>query len=282
MQQKSVTKKLIIDLAVALLILAACVIVGTYAWMTRNTALKAENYNMQILAPDIVVRDYKVYQYNAETNKVDNVTNEDGDYEMTQYDSIFLERNVYTPLLFVVDLGNVTPGAISVNVFCNTLHTEPALHFTSNVICVKAASGYTINSFAQSNNGGEVSYDDTEEARMHLFDSAAKYFKTDNTKGQFCHVTKEGTGASANYIFDTKKTYISFDLNLVADDLVPQADGTTTAQVYLIVDYAPDLVEAQRIEAFSDIDIQSVWNKPIKYENDITTISFETKKNDGH
>ena len=266
----------------ALMILGACAVIGSYAWMTRNTALRAENHNMQILAPDVVVRDYKVYQYNAETNKVDNVTNEEGDYEMTLYDSIFLERNVYTPLLFVVDLGNVTTGAMTVNVYCNTLHTDPAEHWTSNIICVKAASGKTINDFAVASSGISVNYDaNDEDARMHLFDSASHYFKTDNNKGQFCSVTTSGSGIDRKFIYAPKKTYVSFDLNMTAADLIDQPDGSKTAKVFLIVDYAPELVEAQNIEAFGDVDIQSRFNEPVPYENDITTIYFETKKNDG-
>ena len=291
MQQKTVTKKLILYLVLALLILGASIVAISYAWLTRNTALRARNENMQILAPDVVVRDYEVYQYNAETNQVDKVTNAEGQYEMTQFDTIFLERNVYTPLLFVIDLGNVTPGALSVNVFCNSLHTDPAVKFTSNVVCLKAASGNTIEQYAITSNGGVViDYESVGEdspagaaARKKLFDSAAEYFKTDTNKGQFCQVTTSGSGIDTEYIYAPKKTNVSFNLNLKASDLKDnEEDGSKIARVYLIVDYAQELVEAQGVQAFGTAMVSYTGNEPIPYPNDITTIYFETPKTDGH
>lgn len=273
MSQKSVSKKLILDLVLTLILLIACIVGGTYAWMSRNASLKANNPNMQIFAPDVVVRDYTVYQYNSETNKVDDVTTESGIYQMTQYDSIFLERNVYTPLLFKIDLGEVTPGALSVNVYCDSTHRTGSDHYTSNVVCVKAATAGAISNYAVAHGGTAISTITTEAERQNLFDAAANYFKTNNTKGQFCTVAKVSSGGGIEYQF-TKQTTITFNFNLSADDIVTGRNDEKTTTIYLIVDYEPTLVEAQQIQHFSNIEIQGAYTEPISYPNDITTIFF--------
>jgi len=274
MERKTVTNKLILNALISFILVIGCIVGVSYAWLTRNTSIQASNPRMQILAPDITVKDFNVYQYDSETNTVTEAAlNAEGHYEMTQYDTIFTERNVYTPLLFVVTLEDVTPGALTVNVYCDSSHTNPADDYLSNIVCVKAASARDINNYAIASNGGIAvnNTPSTASETQHMFDSAAKFFKYGykGSTGKFCSVN-----ASGNYN-STKFTDIEFVINVTAADLTTEPDGSKSMVVYLIFDYSYDLVRAQGLTAINDLGSDT----PVPFPSDLTTLFFANAKN---
>jgi len=270
MQNREVRQKLIISLVLLLILLLACVVGVSYAWLSRNTTIAAKNPKMQILAPDVTVDDFRVYQYDSESNIVKDVTTSTGAYEMTQYDNIFLERNIYTPLLFVARLKDVTPGALAVNVYCESSNTSPAATCVSNIVCVKAASAKDIQTAT-----GESSITITSPSSaqiQNLFDASARYFK-DKSNGQF--VTLNGSGGYQGPPKYGKNTTIKFTINITQSDF--NSDGTVT--VYLIFDYSPELVAANLNRRSLGDNLTN--NAALSFPNDITAIYFANDSNLG-
>ncbi len=245
-------------------VLCALLLVSlSFAWLALNRAADAEGIQMQMDAQSMSITNYDVYKYNSETNEVDNITSDDTIYELEPYDSIFTERNVNTPLLLRVKLSGfpTESAAINFTVSCIDGHMNMSDDYTSNIVYVKYATESTINAYAAAQ--GENALTETS-SNDELYYTATEYFRTVNEKRQFA--SAELSGYDYEY---TGQKELSLDCSLA---LSAAEKSGQSAVVYLIIDYAPDLIEAQHITHFSDIQLQ--LGSAVRFANDIKLISF--------
>ncbi len=249
----------LINCIITIVICAVSLVSISYAWEANNRNVNANDYSMQLDAEDIIITEYAVYQYVAEQNAILNTYNEEGVYVMNQYDSIFLERNVNTPLMFVAKLENARPGTLDVVINCDPSHTDPSQDFSSNIVYLKAATKNAINSAVAT----PLSDSSTP---TQIFETCVSYFQTDNVKRQFVTASQNGSG---DYVYGEKSTYVDLAIPLTAADIT---DGIAT--VCVIIDYDETLIAAQNISHFSDmLDLQQLGG-PVPFVNDITRITF--------
>ncbi len=246
-------------------VLCALLLVSlSFAWLALNRAADAEGIQMQMDAQSMSITNYDVYKYNSETNEVDNITSDDTIYELEPYDSIFTERNVNTPLLLRVKLSGfpTESAAINFTVSCIDGHTNMGDDYTSNIVYVKYATESTINAYAAAQ--GENELNGETSSNDEIYYTATEYFRTVNEKSQFAQAEFSGN----KYVYTGEKA-LSLDCSLA---LSAAEKSGQSAVVYLIIDYEPDLVEAQDITDFSDIQLQ--LGSAVRFANDIKLISF--------
>ncbi|MBP5166890.1 MAG: hypothetical protein ILP09_06490 [Oscillospiraceae bacterium] len=245
----------------------------SYAWLTLNRKADSEGIQMQMDAQSMSITNYRVYKYNSETNAVDDITSDETIYELEPYDSIFTERNVNTPLLLRVKLKGfpAESTAIDFSISCIDGHTNMIDRFTSNIVYAKYATESMINAYAAANGETAVSTSYAGNDLDGLYHTATKYFGTVNEKNQFAHAAP--SSGEYNYNYAGEKT-MSLDCSLSLTAAEKTARETV---VYLIIDYEPDLIEAQHITHFSDIQLQ--LGSAIKFANDIKLISFSYRLN---
>jgi len=252
-------------------LLQACLCVAflsaaTYAWVSRNDNTASDGMQMEMDAQSMSISNYDVYKYNSETNEVDNITSDDTVYELEAYDSIFTERNVNTPLLLVVKLKGFSTNAsyIDFSINCVETHTDMTEDYTSNIICVKYATESAINAYASSAGLAPVG---AGSSNGDLYYTATAYFKTVAQQQQFAQAVQNG------HTYDytgTKAVQLDCSVALTAQEKAAQE-----AVLCFIIDYEPDLVEAQHINNFSNIQLQ--LGSAINFRNDIKLISFSSR-----
>ena len=163
------TKKslsVIINLAV----ISLCLIASSFAWISMSTSVKSGNHKMTIQAvSDVTTISCYALRYDGSLGavcyKIGEGEGEVLDVEMTEFDRIFRDRSVNTPLIYVVELANVPDNEgnyISIKVPCREKYISVSgsktneytassdavfsiQNYISNIISVKIGCGGAIS-----------------------------------------------------------------------------------------------------------------------------------------
>ena len=258
-------RQLFIEAALAILSLLFMSTVAL-AWVAQNRDAGSAGQTVKIEPMGVTINSYEAYQYFNETNEVKKIT-EGVDLSMTPYDSIFDERNVNTPLLLVVRLRDIQKASdVTLNV---TVKSGPELNefaigknpietddFTSNLVHFKAATADTIGVYIDENEDDSAEYE-------KFFRSVCKAFDSVKNEKQFLTI---GKGDDGNVVSAYKRNEITLTVSGVTPEEGHKVD------LYLLIDYDIDLVEAQKIMDFGSIDL--IKGNQVSFDNDIESIIF--------
>lgn len=252
----------------------------TVAWMLHNRTVDSDMSRMQINAKGLKIDHYHVYQYDYESGKIKDIYNDEDKYELTQYDSIFEERNSNTLLVFEVVLYNFFPGAEN---FIAYIDREPPdeeftgenfnaekYHVTSNLVYIKSGTAGGLDGVALSHTDPQ-----TDEAIEQKFYAVRDALAEDENRNQFIEVA---TTNGDKYTLASTQDRMTLRCALSESEKAAiAADGREArVTVYFVLDYDPELVEAQELTHFSDIGILD--NLAVEYANDIRSILFEDEE----
>ena len=141
----------------ATLALLACLVTTsvTYAWVSINKGVMASNMRMTIQpVSDVTTLSCYALRFDGSLGaicyKIGEGQDEVLDVTMTEFDRIFRDRIVNTPLIYVLELGNVpnTAGSyISIKVPCTGKYIQPATGAATNSYVDNGNSSYVINEY---------------------------------------------------------------------------------------------------------------------------------------
>lgn len=141
--------------AIRVVILALCLSSVTYAWFSNNKEVRSTNTGMTIQSvSDVTILSAYALRYDgtigAVCYKIGDGEGEVTDVEMTEYDRIFQDRSVNTPLIYVVELGNVSDTAgyyIYVKIPCNERFLRVNNSYTTNEYIDDKTENFVIQRF---------------------------------------------------------------------------------------------------------------------------------------
>lgn len=263
------TKVRLYGIVVALLLCVLFLAGVTYTWMAANRGSDGDGMQIQMDGKSMSVTGYRVLRFDPETNAVVEITDPGVDrYDLIPYDSIFTERNKNTPLLLRAELDGIPTGSTSLSftVSCDASHDEPQkeisgnIRWTSDILYVNYITESELNDLL----GTSIN---ANTAIQTMFDTVTGYLISDAASAgrvQFAEAVRNGN--TWNYAPE-KTVDLPCQVDLTAADTAAQS-----SVVYIIFDYNPDLIAAQHITHFSDIQIQ--LGEAIQFDNDIRRITF--------
>ena len=162
-------RKLILS-AMQLFLIALCLSLVTVAWFSNNKRIKTSNIGMTIQpVSDVATLSCYALRYDGTYGAICYKIGDDAengevlDVEMTEFDRIFRDRSVNTPLIYAVELANVPDTAgyyITIKVPCSAKFVLPTggtatnnydssssengfviQRYISNIVSVKVACG---------------------------------------------------------------------------------------------------------------------------------------------
>jgi len=226
---------------------------GTYAWLCNNRKLKADSIDTQLAFNGAVIINIDIYKYIQETNTIEEISDQEFP-AITAYDSIFLERNVNTPLIFKITLLGEFKESKTMDLVldCSSSEASRKAKKTSNLIYVKAQTKENVEGLDESSITKE-------------FHSVVDYFKTVSSSKQFMTVRKTEDG----WEFVEKKTSITYPLTLTDNE---KENPNKTVDIYMILDYNEDLILAHELDKYGEIEIMQ---SEVKFDNDFTQLQFK-------
>ena len=150
--------KKILATVISLAVIFACLLSATYAWITINRKVDSNTSRMTIQSVSSVTTvSCFALQYDGICGAIcykvgtDSENGEVSSITMTEFDKIFRDRNVNTPVIFVLEIGNVpneTGDYISVKVPCEAKYILPQTgSATNNYTVVESGSNYSIQEY---------------------------------------------------------------------------------------------------------------------------------------
>ena len=149
------TKKRFVFLLIHLIVITLCLASTTVAWIALNRRLDSQNQAMTIQAvSDVTTISCYALRYDGTLGaicyKIGEGTDEVLDVEMTEFDRIFRDRSVNTPLIYIVELGNVPDEEnfqISVKVPCMEKYIRAGDSTLNSFVYPTDSSVYSIQNF---------------------------------------------------------------------------------------------------------------------------------------
>ena len=150
---KAKSMKIVAATAMTIFSLFAAV-AGVFAWFTSKLSESASAPDFGVYHDDSQITTLSCYAikydgvYGAQGKKI--VSGQDHSMSMSEYDSIFTDKNVNTPLFFRIELtGFNTSKDLQISIPCTGSHyvTNQTYvdNFLSNVVCAKFSYGLTLN-----------------------------------------------------------------------------------------------------------------------------------------
>ena len=288
--------KRLITALISTIIVCLSLITVSVAWITMNRRVNSENSKMTIQSvSNVTTISCFALQYDgicgaichkigpdAEHGEVSSVT-------MTEFDKIFRDRNVNTPLIFVVEIGNVPTESddyISVKVPCTAKYILPETGVATNCY-VTGDEDYSIQQYISNVlsvklacDGNITSPTPTRETRIEnnviLFTTQLITFES---------VTGDQAGTLANastadgVTTYSKTDYVELKLGYsdYASFLFDATDYSGTSKhltLYIEFDYYDELMDIF-------IDHLNESNDNTAFEDDLGTIQIQTGKEGG-
>lgn len=149
-------KKLILNvLPLLLLFLVFSSATAVWAWKSINYDLTQEKFKMEIAGSNgVSIHEYHIYKWSGATEKGEEVSNNlvgdplyDVAVSLTEYDTIFTDRNVDTPLIVKVIIREVPDSSrkIRITATCPAANYESSEHtlkpYFSNICSIKFVLG---------------------------------------------------------------------------------------------------------------------------------------------
>lgn len=207
----------------ALLLMAlnlATAFVGVYAWFVSSWRSDASGMRIQMYTHELDLS-YRVYKYSDEVKGVIEATDMPDAFTLLEYDSVFTDRNVNTPIIVDFSLtGAILAESTPIQVVSSCTATNPAAKALSNIIELKFALLNDMGADASSVWSNAVGYFD---------DASGSRFKAGNGKDTEISYT------ISNYSGHIEDSTLHFFMQLnYAPDLVGEfefdlADSQTTA-----------------------------------------------------
>lgn len=269
-------------MTVALLFFATAI--ATYAWFTNNQNVKNKNIQMGIHSEDAQATFY-VYKYDV-TSEVETVdvqtciTSQDDvvpiALDFNQYDTVFVDRNKYTPIVIRVDvegtdlhLSNNETGTVSFTVIRAHSAREDGEYYTSDIL--RFTTVYPQNIASGANYDVELYkgfledyYDDTKNA------TAVSNASLSSRSFIF---SNDSTSANYNEIVITS-SYTNSDLTALDNN--NDEDTAYRLSVYLFLSYDEVLITEY---TGSSIGFGS---QELDFLNDLTLINVKNDKQGGN
>ena len=281
-------KKKLVLLIVQFIALVLCISFATFAWFSNNKQIKSSNKAMTIQAvSDVTTLSCYALRYDGTYGAICySIGDGEGqvtDVEMTEFDRIFRDRAVNTPLIYAVELGNVpdTEGYyIYVKVPCtekfinignNTTtnnHTDDGTPFIiqryiSNVISVKVNCGASISPLTATTTNRDQNNIDVFQAQNTAFKSITSGDKV----GEFASVTNNDTVFSKDTYVEVKLSQLEYH-QYIYPGTNEQGQSENRLMLYIQFDYDDVLMDAYIDQMSEDSDYD------INFEDDLGVIQI--------
>ncbi len=264
------------SIAVSALLILLILVSGTYAWTAANKQAESRNMAMTIQAvSDVTTISCYALRYDGSLGaicyKIGEGNGEVLDVPMTEFDRIFRDRIVNTPLIYVLELGkvpNTASGAITIKVPCLQPFIQKAngdlvnqmtddgtrfaiRDYISNVISVKINSSGPIT---------EPTATTTQRIanNVNIFNTQKNAFAnitSGERMAEFCSITTENgvTTFQKEQAVQIRLSYNDYAANLY--DALDE-DGATSSHLVLYIqfDYDEALMDAYIAHMTNDLD----------------------------
>lgn len=258
------------ELVVAALLLTMCVY--SYAWFSTNRTVSAGGMNISVQGySGVTVDSFQVYKRDGSLDAARKVSDNLNpvSVEMTEYDTVFTDRNVNTPVIVRVLLTGVDgTQAVRVTLDCPSDHwkTENDIlsNYMSNLIRVNCSLLPALDAY-----NPDTQPDDIYTGAISALSSGAQ---------RYASVTRTVTQGVVSYSNDAKITQISFTIgtDAIASALADTYLNTGELAVYFELDYAAELVDAYITQHGIDVtSTGSVVNDMIDFTYDVGSFTFE-------
>ena len=156
MSKKNIASLIIKSITVVFLMFAT--VVASVAWLTNNKNVKNKDIQMGIHTEDAQATFY-IYRYNIDTSEVDKITcavTQDVVTPMNlvfnQYDTVFVDRNKYTPMIIRVDVDSTNlglasgeTGTVSLNLIRSIASRMEEKLYTSDILRFTVVDARTVS-----------------------------------------------------------------------------------------------------------------------------------------
>jgi len=267
----SARRKVICTLITSSLVFILFCLTISLGWFSKNRDVQPSGIRIVVEKPNLItIKEYQVYKRDGIEDRAvmiaDNTTDESFKFEMTEYDTVFLDRNVNTPIVVRVVIenveaeNNVLPKMIA-HVKCNSNAFKDndgnMENYLSNIINVKGGPINDVVNYQLKN------YDPVEDSD-EIYNGVIDAFKED-----------DGNTYVNKTTYNTKTNFVKIDMvdyELVNDD---------EAIIYFVFNYDEDLI-AEYINEHGIVikETSDLGDDMIYYTFDINSIEFTFKKDD--
>ena len=211
---------------ITLLDLITCA-VQSFAWFTTANKVSVVGMQMRIEATRLDLT-YDVYKYIDELKAPVNVTNEPDALTLTEYDSVILSRNVFTPIVIKFEFNITASTPLCIDTYCTEEETDT--NYLSNIVELKFA---VVPNIADNASDSDIYYAVVDYFATNI---SAETFKVGDIKN-----------LELNYILTNYTQYI----NQGKLDLYIQLDYSET----LISDFTFDIENSDTTEFANDLSL---------------------------
>ena len=257
--------KLILS-AIHVVALFLCLILATFAWFSNNKQIKSSNIGMTIQSvSDVTTLSAYALRYDgtigAACYKIGDGEGEVTDVEMTEFDRIFRDRSVNTPLIYVVELGNV-PDSAGYNIIVKVPCSEKFIRVndtSSNEYTDDGETPFVIQRYISNvvsvkvNCGGALPTGGLTQTTTQRIDNNVTVFQTQKTAfqsltsgdavGQYATVTTNGTVFSKASYVEVRLSQAQYHEYIYAGEN-DQGETENRLMLYIQFDYDQNLMDA--------------------------------------
>jgi len=264
--QDELSKKLVMSLLSLTITCVVAFLSIAFCWFSFNKNVVGSNLKIDIAEQTgIEIKSYQVYKRDGaidEAVKIADETTTDFSFHMTEYDSVFTDRNVNTPVVIRVELtgdGLLTTPTIKATVHApsNTFLTDEKKlqNYASNILGINSDAIPALDDY------------DIDEEANEIYTGVVEQFTTGGVYDAQRFVTIKSTSPTTLEKICMMEFEIS-DYTLTSSD---------TLVVYFEFDYAPELIEEYMIEYGIDVKTSGTIDT-IDFTADINFINFDFKE----
>ena len=241
MSKKNIASLVIKGITVLFLMFATAI--ASFAWFTNNQNVKNKDIQMGIHSEDAAATFY-IYRYNISTSEVDKITCAVTQESVTpmvlefnQYDTVFVDRNKYTPMIIRVDVDSTSlglasgeVGTVSLNLIRSISSRVEGNLYTSDILRFTVVTASSV--FASAENIPSVINTLSDDIKT-LYNNLSAAEKTNLEKAVKGEITEEEMVASLSSYTNVYKVFKAYNMALydgfLADYYEKTKNATTVA-----------------------------------------------------
>jgi len=262
MKAKEIRRKIIINMLSSVVIiatLAGC----SFAWVGMNKQFYSNGLEMQVKTKTgVIISNCQVYKRDGMSGAI-NVTEEEH-LELTEYDTVFPDKNVDTPIILRVELSQIPSSnpTLAFDLTCSgtwttdgTASGKLAKHL-SNIVEIRFGFCHEVDDLFDPN--------DTSKNATQIFDTAYAELQENFSGLRFAKVSKSGS----TYTNVEKTNVIS------SDEISGYESNDGKLVIYVAICYAEDLVAAY-LNQNDFAEGGDTLSEMIDFPNDMGRITFD-------
>jgi len=258
----------------------------SYGWLSKSTTADAADPNIQVdYNNDVMVNRMIVYKYKIEENRATAQLDIPGNpqyMKMNQYDTIFTERNKYTPMVLMIPLESIPNGKFEVELNCTgeLYKSSPSNVMDKNISnLIKVKCGYS------SDLDSAVENREDNATAATFYNAAMEYFEATGSEVSATGITNnkwaEKTFVNPTTMAKTKKMTFTIDTTKASNGgSSPAALDNGNLKLYFLVDYQEDLVKTYlyQNQIKTNVDFLECNEMVHTANTDLTKIEFTIRE----